>query len=90
MASALDLPKTSLVLPCAGLRFRGSSLVPHCCDEMGQICTNRAMQCMEQGGGVSEKNGDFGLLDFEPLNCWCFFFWGGALVRRKSTPSKMR
>jgi len=52
VASALDLPKTSLVLPCAGLRFRGSSLVPRCCDEMGQICTNRAMQCMEQGEGT--------------------------------------
>ena len=61
MASVLDLPKTSLVLPCAGLRFRGTLLVPPCCDEMGQICTNRAMQCMvQQGGGVSEKNGDFG------------------------------
>ena len=57
MASALDLPKTSLVLPCAGLRFRGTSLVPPCCDEMGQICTNRAMQCMEQGEGFPKRMG---------------------------------
>lgn len=71
MASALDLPKTSLVLPCAGLRFRGSSVVPGCCDEMGQICTNRAMQCMEQGGGSFEWG--FGHCQ-EPLNYWCLFF----------------
>eukprot|EP00435_Cladocopium_sp_Y103_P049394 s435_g14.t2 len=43
----------ALVLPCAGVRFPGGQLVSKLLgaegDPTGQICTNRAMQCVREG-----------------------------------------
>ena len=47
----------ALVLPCAGVRFPGGQLVAKlgAGDATGQICTNRAMQCVGEGGNNGEQ-----------------------------------
>lgn len=49
----------TLVLPCAGLRFPGGGLVAKlgAGDSTGQICTNRAMQCVCEGDGIPVASG---------------------------------
>ena len=48
----------TLVLPCAGVRFPGGGLVAKlgAGDSTGQICTNRAMQCVCEGGKKQKGN----------------------------------
>ena len=48
LLEALELPD-ALVLPCAGVRFPGGQLLRKLTegDPTGQICTNRAMQCIQ-------------------------------------------
>lgn len=58
LLKALNIDE-ALVLPCAGVRFPGGQLVAKlgAGDPTGQICTNRAMQCVREGDGVPLASG---------------------------------
>ena len=66
LLKALNIDE-ALVLPCAGVRFPGGQLVAKlgAGDPTGQICTNRAMQCVREGG---KKGGN--RLSYDCYDCY--------------------
>ena len=81
LLKALNIDE-ALVLPCAGVRFPGGQLVAKlgAGDPTGQICTNRAMQCVREGGKKGGEQIELWLLwllwpVFEQMSHFRFCFY---------------